>query len=400
VDVASWWFSVQITGCGNVRSSTQFAKEGNAMFENGPAGTGAYQFVSRTLKETAEYEAVPYDHWRVNPDFQTLKITAIPEDATRLAMILAGEADMVDIPKVLHEQAIDEGMVVWETPLATVGLTVVILGQYYATESNWNPDQDPWALPGRPGQLVREAMNRSIDRDQIINVLFKGRGEPMYNLTFHPTLEGWNPRWKSEFEDRYGFDQEKAKKLLDEAGFPGDANGQNRFSVEVYQSSLPGLPETIEVSQTISQAFQDIGIDAKLVTVEFAIALDAFREQHDAHFILPLRQTIRPATANMRIYWWGGIMNEETGIPRGGAVYAQEDDLYDVNYIKLLGEVDPDERERLTREVGDKIYDTYGAIPIVNIKSTLVVNPDVVEEYIFGSLTGVFGHLEYAKAVR
>jgi len=75
VDVASWWFSIQITGCGNVRSSVQYAKEGDAMFENGPAGTCAYQFVSRTLKETAEFEAVPYGHWRVNPDFETLKIT-------------------------------------------------------------------------------------------------------------------------------------------------------------------------------------------------------------------------------------------------------------------------------------------------------------------------------------
>ena len=50
--------------------------------------------------------------------------------------------------------------------------------------------------------------------------------------------------------------------------------------------------------------------------------------------------------------------------------------------------------------MGDTVYDTYGAIPIVNIRSTLVVNPDVVAEYSFGSLTGVFGHLEYAKAVR
>ena len=94
--------------------------------------------------------------------------------------------------------------------------------------------------------------------------------------------------------------------------------------------------------------------------------------------MLPLRQTIRPVTANMRIYWYSGIINPETGIPRGGAVYAQEDPLYDTNYVELLGETDPAERQRLAQAVGDKIYDTYGAIPIVNIKSTVVVNPDVV----------------------
>ena len=51
------------------------------------------------------------------------------------------------------------------------------------------------------------------------------------------------------------------------------------------------------------QAFRDIGIDAFLVQTEFSQALDAFRDRHDAHFILPVRQTIRQLTSNIRIYW-------------------------------------------------------------------------------------------------
>ena len=139
----------------------------------------------------------------------------------------------------------------------------VPLGQYYVSQVNWNPDTEPWTAPGETGKLVREAMNRAINREQIINELFKGRGEPMYTTIFHDTLEGWNPRWKDEFDAKYGYDPELAKELLDQAGYPGD-NGQNRFSLEVYQSSLPGLPETIEVAQTVAQSFEDIGIDVKL----------------------------------------------------------------------------------------------------------------------------------------
>ena len=229
-------------------------------------------------------------------------------------MLLTGEANMVDIPKVLHQQAIDEGMEVFESPLPTVGLTIMPFGQYYVSEVNWNPDAEPWAAPGETGNLVREAMNRAINRDQIINELFKGRGEPMYNTIFHQSLEGWNPRWEDEFDDKYGYDPEKARQLLDQAGFPGD-NGQNRFSVEVWQSSLPGLPETIEVAQTVAQSFEDIGIDTKLVEVEFARALDAFRDLHDAHFVLPVRQTIRQINANARIYYYTGPINPDTGLP-------------------------------------------------------------------------------------
>ena len=395
VDVADWWFNILVVPCAAIRSSAQHAAEGDAMFENGPAGTGAYQFVARELKETAEFEAVPYEHWRVNPEFKSLKITSSSEDLTRLAMLLTGEANMVDVPKVLHQQAVDEGMEVFESPLPSVGLTILPFGQYHLSGVNWNPDTEPWTAPGETGRMVREAMNRAINRDQIINELFKGLGEPMYNTIFHQSLEGWNPRWEEEFNDKYGYDPELAKQLLDEAGFPGD-NGQNRFRVEVYQSSLPGLPETIEVAQTVAQSFQDIGIAADLVEVEFARALEAFRGRHDAHFILPVRQTIRQINANARIYYYTGPVDPELGRPTGGVAYI-EDQLYDDVYEALLKETDPDERHRLTQMMGDHVYDNYRTIPIVNVRATLVVNPDEVLEYEFGSLTGVFGHLEYAR---
>ena len=398
VDIASWWFNILSVSCNDVRSAAQFAAEGEAMFETGPAGTGAYQFVRRDLREFAEYEAVPYDHWRVNPDFKRLRITSAPEDLTRLAMLLTGEANMVDVPKVLHQQATDQGMEVLESPLPTVGMTIIPNGQYYLSQVNWNPDTEPWTAPGETGVLVREAMNRAINRDQIINELFKGRGEPMYNTIFHDSLEGWNPRWKDEFEQHYGYDPELAKQLLDQAGFPGE-NGQKRFYVEVYQSSLPGLPETIEVAQTVTQAFQDVGIDAKLIEVEFARVIDAVRDRHDAHFMIPLRQTIRPINANARIYYYTGEINPDLGHPDRGSIY-MEDQLYDDTYHALLAETDPAKRHELAQAMGDHIYDNYRSIPVVNIRSTLVVNPEEVSEYVFGSLTGVFGHLEYARRAR
>ena len=77
-----------------------------------------------------------------------------------------------------------------------------------------------------------------------------------------------------------------------------------------------------------------------------------------------------------------------------------EDQLYDDTYHALLAETDPAKRHELAQTMGDHIYDNYRSIPVVNIRSTLVVNPEEVSEYVFGSLTGVFGHLEYAKRAR
>jgi len=399
VDMVIWYFNVLSVPCAPSWSSDQFAAEGEGMYSTRPSGTGAYQYVKRTLKETAEMERVPYDHWRVNPDFQTLRITTVPEDSTRLALLLTGEADMVDVPKVLFDQATDAGMVVLESPLAAVGLSILFQGIYHVSKVNWDPENDPWTRLGEEGRLVREAMNRAINREEIIRVLFKGRGAPMYNTTFHQSLEGWNPRWKTDFEKNYGYDPELAKQLLDQAGLPGDSNGQNRFRVEIRQSSLPGLPEAIEAAQATMQAFQDIGIDAFLVSTEFSLALDAFRDRHDAHFILPVRQTIRQLTANMRIYWYTGPTDPDRGRPTRGVLYA-ESEIAERVYEQMLGETDQDVRDKISRELGDFLYDNYYSIPVVNVKATILANPEVVASYEFGGVTGVFFNLEYAKAAR
>jgi ABC-type transport system substrate-binding protein len=400
LDLASWWFNTQGRPCAAIYSSAQFKAEGQAMFEKGPAGTGPYQFSRRQLKEFTEYERVPYKHWRVNPEFKTLRISTVPEDATRLAMLLTKEADMVDIPKVLHDQAVNAGMEVLTSDLPSVGLTIAPLGQYYVSKANYNPEL-PWAAPGEKGRLVREALNRAVNRKQLINVLFKGLGEPMYNTIFHQSLEGWNPEWETKFQEKYGYDPEKAKKLLDQAGYPG-VGGKNRFKMEVWMSSLPGLPETIEVAQSIAQEFQNIGIDVKIVEAEFARAIDRFRDLHNADFILPLRMTIRPIDANFRIYYYTGPLDEKSGLPnKGGASLFLEDPLYDQIMEAFTKETDPAERERLARQAGDHIYANYRTIPVVYIRTTLVVNPKVVGEYHFGGgVSGEFAFLEYAKAAK
>jgi peptide/nickel transport system substrate-binding protein len=288
--------------------------------------------------------------------------------------------------------------VVLESDLPTVSLGIIPFGQYYVSKVNWTPDQDPWAAPGQKGILVREALNRAVNREQIINVLFKGRGEPAFNTTFHPSLEGWNPEWQTKFEEKYGYDPERAKQLLDQAGYPG-VGGTSRFKMEVWMTSLPGLPETIEVAQSLAQDFTNIGIDVTIIETEFQRALDAFRDRHDAHFILPLRVTMRPLVENMRIYYYTGPIDLAKGRPTEGTAYI-EDELFDQVREGLVQETDPKERDRLARMAGDKIYDEYRTIPVVWINTTVVANPSVVAEYHFGGVTGVFTHLEYTRAVK
>lgn len=86
---------------------------------------------------------------------------------------------MADLSKAIHDTAINGGMVVFESPLPAVGLTILFQGVYHVSKVNWDPDNDPWALEGESGRLVREAVNRAIDRQPIIDSFQKGRTPPL-----------------------------------------------------------------------------------------------------------------------------------------------------------------------------------------------------------------------------
>ena len=67
---------------------------------------------------------------------------------------------------------------------------------------------------------VRQAINKAINRDELLKVLYKGRATPMYVHGFYPDLPGWDPTWEKRFPEMYGYDPKAAQRLLAEAGFP------------------------------------------------------------------------------------------------------------------------------------------------------------------------------------
>ena len=65
--------------------------------------------------------------------------------------------------------------------------------------------------------MVREALNRAVNREELQNTILGGRGDPMVVTFWLPSLPGWNPEWAATFEEKYGYDPERAKELLKEA---------------------------------------------------------------------------------------------------------------------------------------------------------------------------------------
>ena len=86
-------------------SKAQWDKEGLEGFDKRPAGTGSYRYLERKPGLSITYERVE-NHWGgEKPDFKQLEIRLVPEETTRLAMLLGGEAHVVDLPRELQKEA-------------------------------------------------------------------------------------------------------------------------------------------------------------------------------------------------------------------------------------------------------------------------------------------------------
>ena len=181
-------------------SKAQWDKEGLEGFEKRPAGTGSYRYVSRKVGQSIVFERVE-NHWRgERPDFPELEIRFVPEDTTRLATLLNGEAHVVDLPRELQPEAINRGMKIVSSKLATDWETIYFGGQFYIPGDPKHKADMPWN-----DRRVRQAMNMAVNRKELRETIFRGKGTPMYVSGFEASLEGWNPAWVERFDTLYGY---------------------------------------------------------------------------------------------------------------------------------------------------------------------------------------------------
>ncbi len=370
----NWHFSIL--------SKAHFDAEGQQGVEENAVGTGPYQFVERTTSYVL-YERVPYRHWRITPDFPELQLLNVTEPATVLAMIIAGEADIVQLPTDLLQTAVSRGMETITARVPTVAIYSMFGGNLredtLGTRVGDKPDlpgsdvfhpasEVPWV-----DRRVREALNRAVDRAELRATILGGRGQPMYVTFWQPSIRGWNEDWEKRFDEEYGYDPELARELLED--FRADVFGDKPidWSKTVFMiTPRPSSQETEDVAEAIASYWREVGVEIKIEQREQAFII----QKH----IIPgamggiawtdaTRQFSDPLMLGI-IYWSGNFCCHffET---------KELDDIYD----KLVPETDLNERDRLLREAGDILFNEYATLPLFWLFAEFVVNPDIVADY-------------------
>ena len=105
---------------------------------------------------------------------------------------------------------------------------------------------------------VRKAFAFAIDREAISKAAFFGHGTPLYG----PPTTSDSPYFQEDLAETFGFDPEKARALLAEAGHPDGLN----IELGVYQ----GLAIYTTTAQIIQANLKEVGIDATIKLLEWA----------------------------------------------------------------------------------------------------------------------------------
>jgi peptide/nickel transport system substrate-binding protein len=225
-------------------------------------GTGPWCFESwqpRTeivLKRHDAYKWGPSMYQNKGPvKFEKLSIKIVPEDASRVAAMLGGQFDLThQIPIAFIQQV-----------KAAPNLTV------QEAQPNFQLMYYGYKItrPMVADRRVREAMNIAINRAEIVKGIMLGNAEPAYTFV-DPKAMDFAEKTKSIIKE----DVERAKKLLDEAGWKVGADGIRekdgmKLAPRVLFVQVAYFPR---VSEAIQGYMRKIGIDWKIVGYDSTIA--------------------------------------------------------------------------------------------------------------------------------
>ena len=217
----------------------------------GMVGTGPFKFVKYLRDDRLELDRND-NYWGKKAAWSKVTLRFIPNGATRLAALLAG-----DVQALENVPTPDLAKVRTDTNLSLyskVSHRVIYL--YPDTKRDKSPfitDKDGKPLDKNPlqDQRVRSALSMAINRIAIRDRVMEGLSEPTNNLV-PATLFGYNPALKL-----VKYDPDGAKKLLAQAGYP------NGFGVTIHTPNNRYVNDE-KIVQTIAQMWSRIGVATKV----------------------------------------------------------------------------------------------------------------------------------------
>ncbi len=326
------------TGAGWIVPRKYLEKVGDDGFKRAPVGAGPYRFVSFNPGVELVLEANE-SYWRKSPSVKRLVLKSIPDEATRLAMLKRGEADVVYLlQSALAEEA-------RRTAGLTLRPTPIVSTHWLAFLDQWDP-KSPWA-----DRRVRLAANHAIDRQVMNEAITLGFSRITWSIIPQSFDFYWQP-------PAYPYDPVRAKQLLAEAGYPKGFDAGD-FWCE---------PATATMSEAAIGYLQAAGIRVRLRPLERAAFFKGYQEKK----LKDIAYTITGAFGN-------AATRIETFVASGGTyVYGGYPDI-DGLFREQAGELDRKRREAMLQRIQQLMHEKVMYAPIWELGFIHAQGPRVAE---------------------
>src|SRR3982075_1059967 len=260
----------QLTDRAGMMVSPKAAKEAGDRFGLKPVCAGPYKFVERVQQDRMVFEKFA-DYWNKDKICIDRIVYLLLVDATvRLANLKSGGLDLIERLLATDIKAVQSD------PKLKLS-TAIALGYQGVT---LNVGNDKTKGPLSQSAKVRQALDLSIDREAINQVVFNGEFKPG-NQWVSPD----HPYYQQSFPVRPR-DVAKAKTLLKEAGVTAPV------SVDFM---VPKGAETEAVAQVIQSMASEAGFDMKIRVTEFATSLKQAEAGEYQAYLLAWSGRIDPA---------------------------------------------------------------------------------------------------------
>lgn len=363
-----------------IYSKAQYDAEGLEGYAANPAGTSQLSFVSREVGRGVTFARVE-NHWSGrDAEFDTLAIRYVAESATKLALLLSKEADLVMLPRELHPATVAGGYEIISSKIPSMQTAFLFNGQYYLPGDEALDPGLPW-LDVR----IREAMNRAIDRDSMIDVLYNGRADRLTQFLMAPGHEGYAPELNDRFEEMYGYDPERAAALLAEAGYP---EAFENPVIPIISTALSGNPEFGTMAELVQVFLNEAGFQTTIVEMDWG-SLGSLRRAREARVLMPMRNApVRPSDT--------AILAFLTSQYRPTNVF--EHPITEELAARYSASIVQADREDLARELFTYHFENYTTMPIATVTTDVVVNPETVGDWLFPGVTSAgIGHFHLIR---
>ena len=341
-----------------------------AAYQKNPNAPGPMRFLNMIPSEVIEFER--FDDFYFQPKygldedrrvkFSTLDLRLVPEEATRVAALRAGEAD-VSPASIQARKQVERGggRIIW----AGEGgyFRIMLMGCWSGGERE--------GMPSYPceDKRVRHALAYAIDRQQI-QALFGGP-EAMeveqggWNVVTPSTI-GWSPDIKPA-----PFDPDKARALLAEAGYktPTNPDGKDfgQLVINTWVSALMVfLPESAELAAGMWN--RELGIET-VVNVGEEVSVKRSRSAGDLDGQVIWRDNETRLDAAQ-------ILGTTYGRRDYRARFHNTDELFELTKA-AISEFDDAKRPEALNEWYRRIYDEKYQIGIGTVNIPWAIGPDV-----------------------